>query len=71
VHPLLGAALMAVLAQFASGEEVPFTAPEGLGPGVNYCDDMWHALTGDCNPCITVGGALHRILGLDPFVCPE
>lgn len=68
MHPLLGAALMAALAQFATGAEAPFVTPDSLLPGygVEYCDPLLSALLGGCTNLCAV---LAELLGL-PLLCP-
>lgn len=59
----------------AAGAEAPFVAPDTLLPyTLDYCDDLWRAVTGDCSPCVTAGrlvGALVERLTGQGWACPE
>lgn len=69
MHPLLGLALAALLAQLSSQADGPFVAPEA-GPTATLCSPLWGALapplrgrSGACAPCELFAALLSALLG--------
>lgn len=63
---LLGIGLLAAGGAFGGAADVTQTASA-------YCSEEYYALTGDCNPCYTVGRPLadpYRNLTGGSLVCP-
>lgn len=72
LHPFLGVALAAALAQLASGDPAPYVAPDSLVPfGTADCGELWRAVMGDCNPCMTLARFVALLLPDVPLLCPQ